>query len=445
MNVQELYRQKLRTPEEAVKLVNSGDWVDYTMSTSFPEALDAALAARRDELHDVKIRSALSLVPVQVIEQDPEQKAFTYHVWHAGAIDRKYIDQGKAYFSPMLFRDCGSYYDRGYAPVDVAMFLVSPMDENGYFSYGLSNCCNQEVVNAAKHVVLEVCEEMPVVYGLEADHIHISEVDYIVEAHSVLHTTASGPASEIDKKIAGYIFPYLYDGITLQLGIGGMPNALGTLIAQSDLKDLGMHTELMGDGYLALYKSGKITDKKKKINTGKGVFGGCIGSKELYEFLDHNMGIVSAPMHYVNDPETMRSLDHFVSINSCIAMDLYGQVCAESVGTRHISGTGGQLDFISGAYLAEHGQAFLAMTSTYTDSKGNIHSRILPKFTAGDIITTPRAQAPTMVTEYGVARLAGCPTWERAEKIIDIAHPDFRDDLIAAAEKQRIWRQSNKR
>ena len=169
------------------------------------------------------------------------------------------------------------------------------------------------------------------------------------------------------------------------------------------------------------------------------------GSRELYTFLDHNMDILSAPMRYVNNPETIRQLDHFVSINGCIAMDLYGQVCSETSGTRQISGTGGQLDFVTGAYAAEHGQAFLAMSSTFTDKQGNMHSRILPKFTEGDVITTPRTQAPTMVTEYGVARLSGLPTWERAEKIISIAHPDFRDELIAAAEAQKIWRKSNKR
>ena len=238
---------------------------------------------------------------------------------------------------------------------------------------------------------------------------------------------------------------YLYDGITLQIGIGGMPNALGGLIAESDLKDLGMHTELMSDGYLKLYQAGKITNKKKTLNRGKGVFSICNGSRELYEFLDHNMDIQSVPMRYVNNPETIRQLDHFVSINGCIAMDLYGQVCSETSGIRHISGTGGQLDFVTGAYMAGHGQAFLAMTSTFTDKQGVKHSRILPRFTEGDVITTPRTQAPSMVTEYGVARLSGLTTWERAEKIISIAHPDFREELIAAAERQKIGRRSNKK
>lgn len=445
MDIYEEYKKKLVSAEEAVKIVKSGDWVDYCQACSFPEALDEALAARRDELTDVKVRNAIAMKPIQVVEQDPEQKAFTYNVWHSSGLDRKYIDRGLAFYSPMLFRDCGSYYAKGYAPVNVAMIAVSPMDKNGYFSYSLTNCCMQELLDAADHIILEVNEELPVVFGIEGDHIHISEVDYVVEGHRSVCTAPGGEASEIDKKIASLIFPHLYDGITLQIGIGGMPNALGGLIAESDLKDLGMHTELMSDGYLKLYKAGKITNKKKTVLRGKGVFSVCNGSKELYEFLDHNIDIVSAPMRWVNSPETIRQLDHFVSINGCISCDIYGQVCSETAGTRHISGTGGQLDFVTGAYAAEHGQAFLAMTSSFTDKKGVMHSRILPKFTEGDIITTPRTQAPSIVTEYGVAKLPGLATWQRAEAIINIAHPDFREELISAAEQQKIWRRSNKR
>lgn len=445
MDIYEEYRKKLVTAEEAVKLVKDGDWVDYSQTCSFPEALDEALAARKDELHDVKIRSAISMKPVQVVEQDPEQKAFTFNVWHCSGLDRKYVDQGRAYYIPMLFRNNAAYYQKGYAPVNVAMITVAPMDKHGYFSYGLTNCSQQALLEAADHIILEVSEEMPVIYGMEADHIHISEVDYVVEGHRHLGTAPGGEPGEIDKKIAAQIFPYLRDGITLQIGIGGMPNALGGLIAESDLKDLGMHTELMSDGYLKLYKAGKITNKKKTINRGKGVFSICNGSKELYEFLDHNMDILSAPMSYVNNPDTLRQLDNFVSINGCISMDLYGQVVSETAGTRHISGTGGQLDFVTGAFMAEHGYAFLAMPSVHVDKQGVKHSNIYPKFTQGDVITTPRTQAPFMVTEYGVAQLTGHTTWERAEKIISIAHPDFRDELIKEAEKQKIWRKSNKR
>ena len=227
-------------------------------------------------------------------------------------------------------------------------------------------------------------------------------------------------------------------------GIVGIAYSVILILFLKDKKDLGIHSEMISDGVVELVEAGVITNKKKTLNRGKGVFSICSGSRELYEFLDQNMDILSAPMRYVNNPETIRQLDHFVSINGCIAMDLYGQVCSETSGTRHISGTGGQLDFVTGAYMAEHGQAFLAMPSTFTDKEGVKHSRILPKFTDGDVITTPRTQAPTMVTEYGTARLSGLSTWERAEKIIAIAHPDFREELIAAAQQQKIWRRSNK-
>ena len=445
MDIHALYKEKLVSPQEAVTLVKDGDWVDYCQTCSFPEALDAALAARRDELQDVKIRSAIAMKPVQVVERDPEHLAFTYHAWHCSALDRSYVDRGLAYHIPMMFRNIGSYYSRGYAPVNVAMVTVAPMDENGFFNYGLTNCCMQELLDCADHIILEVNKTMPTIYGLRSDHIHLSQVDYVVENDSPIGTVPNRAPSELDVKIASMIFPRLYDGITLQLGIGGMPNALGKLIAESDLKDLGMHTELMSDGYLKLYKAGKITNKKKNIDRGKGVFSICNGSRELYDFLDRNQDILSAPMCYVNDPETIRQLDHFVSINGCVACDLYGQVASESAGTRHISGTGGQLDFATGAYTAGHGQAFLAMPSTHTDKQGVMHSNILPHFTRGDIITTPRSQVMNVVTEYGIAELPGIPTWQRAERLIAIAHPDFREDLIAAAEKQKIWRRSNKR
>ena len=445
MDIASLYEEKRCTPEEAVRLVRSGDWVDYGQACSFPPDLDAALAARRDELTDVKVRNAISMRSIQVVEQDPQQQAFTYNVWHCSGVDRKYIDEGRAFFSPMMFRFCGSYYRRGQAPVDVAMITVSPMDRYGNFSYSLTNCCTQEILDAAKHIIVEVNDGAPFVYGMADDHINIRNVDAVVESTQPMCTVSSRGASALDKQIASQIFPFIHDGDTLQLGIGGMPNALGTLIAESDLKDLGMHTELMSDGYLDLYKAGKITNKRKPLQHGKGVFSICSGSKELYEFLDHNIDILSAPMHYVNDPETIRQLDHFVSINGCIACDLYGQVSSESAGTRQISGTGGQLDFVTGAYTAEHGRTFLAMASSRVDKKGVRHSNIVPCFTGGDIITTPRAQTMYIVTEYGAVNLAGLTTWQRAEKLIGIAHPDFREDLIKAAEAQHIWRRSHKR
>lgn len=441
----EEYRQKLCTPDQAVQLVKDGDWVDYSQTLAFPVALDAALAARRDQLHDVKIRGAIATRPIQVVEQDPEHRAFTYNAWHCSGLDRSYIDRGMAYFTPMLYRDCGSYYTRGFCPVNVAMVTVTPMDERGYFNFSLTNSAQQELLEVAEHIILEVNENMPYIRGLEGDCIHISQVDRVVENHIPLAQVPNPQPSQLDRQVAANIFPYLRDGITLQLGIGGMPNSLGELIASSDLKDLGVHTEVMSDGYLKLYEAGKITNQKKELNRGKAIFGICSGTQPLYDFLDRNITVLSAPMRYINHPQVIGQFQNFVSINGCIAMDLYGQVCSETSGTRHISGTGGQLDFVTGAFLSPTSKAFLATSSTFTDKQGQVHSRILPKFTQGDIITTPRTQAPYLVTEYGVAHLAGLPTWQRAEAIIAIAHPDFREGLIQAAQEQKIWRASNRR
>lgn len=444
MDFQALYAQKLCSPEEAVRIVKDGDWVDYSETCSYPQSLDAALAARSGELHDVKIRSAISMVPIATVENDPGG-SFTFNLWHCSALDRRYVDQGRAFHMPMLFRHNGAYYRKGYAPVNVAMVTVAPMDENGNFSFGLTNCTQQEVLDAAEHIVVEVNPTMPTVAGTANDHISICDVDAVVECDLPVPTVKSPAATDTDRRIASFIFPYITSGCTLQLGIGGIPNSIGSMIAESDVKDLGMHTELMSDGYLDLYLAGKITNAKKKLNRGKGIFSICNGSRALYDFLDHNNAILSAPMSYVNSPAVIRELDDFISINGCLAVDLFGQVSSESAGLRQISGTGGQVDFVTGAMEAEHGRAFLAMHSTFTDKAGSLHSNIIPHFTGGDIITTPRTQAPNIVTEYGIASLPGKATWQRAEALINIAHPDFREELIRAAETQKIWRQSNKR
>ena len=270
-------------------------------------------------------------------------------------------------------------------------------------------------------------------------------MDYIVEGeHTPFSNTKATAPTDTDRKIAKNILPYLVDGATLQLGIGSMPNALGELIAESDIKDLGMHTELCSDAYLSMYKAGKLTNRRKNIDKGKGVFGCAIGSRALYEWVDDNHGIAAYPLEYVNRPSVIAQIDNMVSINSCVSVDLYGQVAAESSGSRQISGTGGQLDFLIGASASRGGKAFICMSSVYKDKEGVYHSRIRPQFD-GDIITSPRSQVYFLVTEYGAINLEGRSTWERAEGLISIAHPDFRDMLIKEAQKRKIWRRSNKR
>lgn len=444
MNFAEEYKRKLKTPEEAVKLVKDGDWVDYSVGIGFPVLLDAVLAKRKDELRDIKIRGSLAMQPIQAVEQDRERRTFTYNSWHCSGYERKLCDEGLCNYIPMIFRNMASYYRR-YLTVNVAMISVAPMDSKGFFNFSMVNCTTRAILDAADLIILEVNGHMPHVYGGQEDCIHISEVDVVVEGeHKPLAQLPVPPATEIDEKIASLLLPHIPDGATIQLGIGGMPNSVGKLMAESDLKDLGMHTELLSDGFVDLYEAGKLTNSRKTLHRGKGVFGIALGSQRLYDWVGENQGLLSFPMDYVNQPSVMAQMENMISINNCIAIDLYGQVSSESAGTRHISGTGGQLDFSTGAYDAPGGKGFICMTSSYRDKAGNLKSRILPKFTEGDIITTPRTQAFYIVTEYGIVNLAGRSTWERAELLISLAHPDFRDELIAAADKQKIWRNSNR-
>ena len=406
--------------------------------------LDRALAKRKDELFDVKVRGNLIDGPIMVAECDEENEHFIYHSWHCSAYERKLCDRGLCYYIPMVFHNNAAYYEF-FLNVNVVMVSVSPMDRHGYFNFSVNTGVAAPIVRMADIVIVEVNENMPKVYGGYDECIHISDVDYIVEGpHEPFQYTPVPEPTLIDRKISENIVPYLVDGSTLQLGIGSMPNALGELLAKSDLKDLGMHTELCSDAFLSLYRSGKLTNRKKNIDRGKGVYGCAIGSKDLFDWLEENHGIAAYPLEYVNRPSVISQIDNMVSINSCVAVDLYGQVAAESAGARQISGTGGQLDFLVGASASRGGKAFICMSSLHTDRYGVKHSRIKPQFN-GDIITSPRSQVYFLATEYGIINLEGRSTWERAEGLISIAHPDFREELIKEAQIRKIWRRSNRR
>ncbi len=444
MDYQAEYRSKLRTPDEAVKVVKSGDWVDYITNLAFPELLDAALARRKEELTDVKIRGNLVFKPIRTVEEDPEREHFIYNSWHCSAYERHLCDRGLCNFIPMIFRNLVPYY-RHFLKVNVAMCAATPMDKHGYFNLSCASGVAKGILDVADVVILEIDEQLPKVCGGFGQTIHISEVDMIVEGeHSPLPTVPLHPATDEDRAIAQEIMPLIPDGATLQFGIGGMPNVLGSMLADSDLKDLGMHTELCSDAYVALTEAGKLTNARKSHMPGTGVTGMAFGTEKVYEFIDENPSVAFMPLEFVNSPETIGRLDNMISINNCIAVDLFGQVSAESVGTRQVSGTGGQLDYLTGAAMSRGGKAFLCMTSTYREKDGTVRSRIVPAFN-GDIVTDPRSQAYYMVTEYGMVNLVGRTTWERAEMLISIAHPDFRDELIRKAEEAGIWIQSNKR
>jgi acyl-CoA hydrolase len=235
------------------------------------------------------------------------------------------------------------------------------------------------------------------------------------------------------------------NGACLQLGIGGMPNAVGSLIAESDLKDLGVHTEMYVDAFVEIAKAGKINGSKKAIDNGLQVFAFGAGTQKLYDYLHENPQCKACNVGYTNDARVIAQLDNFISINNAVDIDLFGQVNAESSGIRHISGAGGQQDFVLGAYLSNGGKSFICCASTMKDKNGNLQSRIRPTLREGSVVTDTRCNVQYLVTEYGMVNLKGASTWERAERIISIAHPDFREELIRAAEVQKIWKKSNRR
>ncbi len=445
MNSAQEYRQKLTTAEKAVKVVKTGDWVDYGFCQTVCVAMDKALAAEKDRLEDVKVRGCLAMRPLAILEADPGREVFTYSSWHFSGYERRMYERGLCSYIPLIYRNMPLHY-RDDLEVDVAMLQVAPMDRHGYFNFSVSNSASMAVVQKAKKVIVEVNAKLPRALGGQEESLHISDVDCVVEGDSpdLVEIPAAEP-SEVDRKVARMIMEQIEDGATIQLGIGGMPNSVGAMIAESDLKDLGMHTEMLVDAYLAMHKAGKLTNRCKTTDRGKGVWTFASGSRELYDWIDDNPGLAAYPVDYANDPRVIARQNKMVSVNNCIGVDLFGQVSAESAGTRQISGTGGQVDFLTGAYLSPGGKCFICFSSTYTDKRtGAVKSRIAPTLAAGEAVTDPRGQAHYLVTEWGMVNLAGRSTWERAELIISIAHPDFREELIRKAGEMGIWRYSNK-
>ena len=317
------------------------------------------------------------------------------------------------------------------------------------YDYAIHNRTDETVeIKPTKVVIVEVNENMPRCLGGMENCVHISKVSGIVEGSNppIGQMAAAGPASEVDLKVANLVVPLIPNGACLQLGIGGMPNAIGSLIAQSDLKDLGVHTEMYVDAFVDIAKAGKITGAHKQLDKGRQVYAFGAGTKKMYDYLDNNPECMSAPVDYTNDIRSISALDNFISINNAVDIDLFGQVNAESAGVKHISGAGGQLDFVLGAYLSKGGKSFICLSSTFMNKKtGKLESRIRPTLENGSIITDTRANLHYLCTEYGCVNLKGLTSWEKAEALISVAHPDFREQLIAEADKMHIWRRSNKR
>ena len=447
MSYLEAYRKKLTTADEAVKVIKSGDWVDYGWSTLTANVLDKALARRAKELTDVKIRGGI-LTRRPAIADVPDAPAhFTWNSWHMSGIERKMMNEGLAFYAPIRYSELPGYYRSNIQPDDVAMLQVAPMDEHGFFNFG-PNCSHLKAVcDTAKIVILEVNKNVPICLGGFDNCIHIDQVDMIVEGENppMEQLGGSGPASEVDLAVANLIVSEIPDGACLQLGIGSMPSAVGKLIAESDLKDLGIHTEMYVDAFVDMAAAGKITGSRKNIDKGRQVYAFAAGSQKLYDYLNNNPECMTVPVSYVNDIARVSSIDNFMSINGAVDIDLFGQVSSESSGVHHISGAGGQQDFVLGAYLSKGGKSFICCSSSLVDKKtGELKSRIRPTLLEGSVVTATRTNLHWLVTEYGKVNVKGLSTWERAEKIIGIAHPKFREELIAEAEKMHIWRRSNK-
>ncbi len=448
MSFQETYESKKVTAAKAVSVVQSGDWIDFGWTTCTPDALDKALAARTDELTDVNLRGGILMKKPAIFEREDAGEHFTWNSWHMSGIERKMIAQGCAFYSPVKYSELPKYYRDMDASIKPRIFMtqVTPMDKHGYFNFGPNASHLAAVCERADIIIVEVNENMPRCLGGYENCIHVDQVTYIVEGDNppICELGAGAPPTDVDKKVAEQIVALIPNGACLQLGIGGMPNTVGAMIADSDLKDLGVHTEMYVDAFVDISKAGKITGLKKKLDPGRQVYAFGAGTKKLYDFIDDNPELMSAPVDYTNDVRVISQLDNFISINNTVDVDLFGQISAESSGIKHISGAGGQLDFVLGAYLSNGGKSFICCSSTYTDKNGNLQSRILPTLHPGSAVTDTRANTMYLVTEYGIVNLKGLTTWQRAEAIIGLAHPDFRDDLIKEAEKMKIWKKSNK-
>lgn len=440
------YNRKLTTPEKAAELVQDGDLVGYSEHSLYPYALDEALSKRVNELHNVAVRITNPPKLPAVIEACRDRSKVAWFEGHYNVFARKAHGEGLVNYHP------GTYHQQGrshleFSVCDVAFIQATPMDKHGYFNVGLAASGIEYMVKSTKRaVVIEENPELPVCRGINGESIHISEVDYVVkgERKPVLEIPDIEP-TEAEKKIAAMLIDEIPNGACLQLGIGGLPNAIGNMICDSDIKDIGVHTEMLTQAYYNMYKAGRITGKCKNIDKGRMVYTFALGQKSLYDFLDHNPIGAASSSGYTNNPATIALNDNVISINNALEVDLYSQVSAESKGFKHISGTGGQLDYTIGAVNSRNGKAFICLTSTYKDKEGTTHSRIVPTFITGTNVTVPRSLTNYIVTEYGIANMKGLTTWGRAEALINIAHPDFRDDLIKEAEKMNIWTYTNKK
>jgi 4-hydroxybutyrate CoA-transferase len=424
------YKKKKCSIEEAVSVVKSNDRVYVSGNAATPFRLMESLALRKDELHNVEI------VHVLLFGDDPLSKPgmeghFRHNSLFVGPADRTAVNEGKADYIPVFLYEIPSLFQSGLLPIDVAFMHLSPPDEHGFMSYGVECLASKAATETAKTVVAQVNDQMPRTLG--DSFIHISRVSKIAEISEDLPELHPVPFTDVEQKIGAYIASLVEDGSTLQLGIGGIPNA--ALKAMFDKKNLGIHTEMVSDGIIEAIEAGVITGSEKTLHAGKIIATFYLGTKKLYESIDNNPIFETHPTDYTNHPYIVGQNEKMVAINSAIEVDLTGQVSSDSIGTKIYSGFGGQVDFIRGATQSKGGKPIIALPST---TKGGKISKIGPTLQLGAGVVTSRADVHYVVTEYGIAYLHGKNLRQRAEALINIAHPDFRQMLEEGAKKRQL-------
>ncbi|NLR78790.1 acetyl-CoA hydrolase/transferase family protein [Chitinophaga eiseniae] len=408
------------TISNAVSLIQSGHTVFLHSAAATPKELVKAMTARSHELQKVRLVSIHT--EWEATYAEPEHvHAFYVDTFFVGKNIRKAVNEGRANYIPMFLSEIPRYFRSNELPIDVAMISVSPPDKNGYCTLGVSCDVTKAAIDMAKIIIAEVNPHMPRVLGDGV--IHISRIDAAVEVDYPIYAQQINPPSQTELAIGRHVASLIEDRATLQMGIGGIPNAV--LQCLTTHKDLGIHTEMFSDGVIDLVKKGVITGKYKSVHPGLLISSFAIGSQRLYDFMDTNLIMRLMDVEYVNNPTTIRKNPRVTAINSAIEIDIFGQVCADSIGFRQYSGVGGQMDFMRGAALSEKGKPIIAIPSVTSKGVSRIVSRLQP----GASVVTTRAHVHYVVTEYGIAHLLGKNLKQRAQALINIAHPDHREQL----------------
>ncbi len=424
------YKKKLCSIEEAVSTVKSNDRVYISGNAATPFRLTEALSHRKGELKNVEITHVL-LLGDDPLSRPGMEEHFRHNSLFVGPADRAAINDGRADYTPVFLYEIPQLFYHDLLPLDIAFLHVSPPDEHGFVSLGVECLASKAAVDTAKLVIAQVNDRMPRTLG--DSFVHVSRFAKMAEVSDELPELKIPPFTEVEKKIGGNIAELVDDGCTLQLGIGGIPNA--ALKAMFSKRDLGIHTEMVSDGIVEAINAGVITGRKKTLHPGKVIATFYFGTKELYDFVDNNPIFETHPTDYTNHPFIVGQNERMIAINSAIEVDLTGQVCSDSIGTRIYSGFGGQVDFIRGAAQSKGGKPIIALPSS---AKNDTISKIVPTLQLGAGVVTTRADVHYVVTEYGTAYLHGKNLKERAKALIGIAHPNFRAQLEEAAKKRKL-------